>query len=67
VGFAAATLVEEDAAVVGWVEVLSIRVHDSLVTGLVQTKEYVMDMYVPSPGPPCRYRTGTPVRIPQSS
>ena len=39
-GFARATLVEESAAVVGWVRVLSIRVHGSLVIGLVQLYEY---------------------------
>lgn len=41
-GFARATLVKEDAAVVGWVEVLSIRVHGSLVIGLVQLKEDIV-------------------------
>jgi hypothetical protein len=68
-GFARATLVEEDAAVVGWVEVLSIRVHGSLVIELVQPNEYIIRCVytLPSPGPPCRCMIGTPVAVPQSS
>jgi hypothetical protein len=68
-GFARATLVEEDAAVVGWVEVLSIRVHGSLVIGLAQLNDYIIRRVctLPSPRPLCRCMIGTPVAIPQSS
>lgn len=67
-GFAGAALVEENAAVVGGIEITSAKQRLGYARGdFAGAGPHLSLSSIPPPGPPCKYTTGMPLGLPHSS